>query len=100
MWGQPFSGIISSRGRLPFKKDYIFENLDLSKEFEYFVNCLIISKYHPDAFSDKEDMDRVIVDEKSQFGLDAITEKNSNVLNAKEIYDELCKYENFRYCTS
>lgn len=144
-----------------FKKDYIFENLELSKEFEYFVNYLIISKYHPDAFSDKGDMDRVIVDEKSQFGLDAIafivngnlvlgkddilqyakskkldvdilfiqtkteekcdtgdllktiqatknffenfdaiTEKNSNVLNAKEIYDELFKYENFRYCTS
>lgn len=144
-----------------FKKDYIFEDLELSKEFEYFVNYLIISKYHPDAFSDKGDMDRVIVDEKSQFGLDAIafivngnlvlgkddilqyakskkldvdilfiqtkteekcdigdllktiqatknffenfdaiTEKNSNVLNAKEIYDELFKYENFRYCTS
>ena len=55
-----------------FKKDYIFENVEASKEFEYFVNYLIISKYHPDAFSDKGDMDRVIVDEKSQFGLDAI----------------------------
>lgn len=31
---------------------------------------------------------------------EAITEKNSNVLNAKEIYDELFKYENFRLCTS
>lgn len=31
---------------------------------------------------------------------DSITEKNANILNAKEIYDELFKYENFRYCTS
>lgn len=31
---------------------------------------------------------------------DAITEKNSNILNAKEIYDELFKYENYRHCTS
>ncbi|MCM1540509.1 MAG: AIPR family protein [Blautia sp.] len=144
-----------------FRKDYMFETLEPPKAFEYFVNYLIISKYHPDAFSDKGDMDRVIVDEKSQFGLDAIafivngnlvlgkddisiyakskkldvdilliqtkteekcdtgdllktiqatknflgnfddiTEKNSNILNAKEIYDELFKYENFRYCTS
>lgn len=144
-----------------FKKDYLFDSLGLSKEFEYFVNYLIISKFHPDAFSDKGDLERVVVDDKSQFGLDAIafivngnlvlskddisiyakskkldvdilfiqtkteercesgdllktiqatkyffenfdaiTEKNSNILNAKEIYDELFKYENFRYCTS
>lgn len=144
-----------------FKKDYLFNELEQSKEFEYLVNYLIISKFHPDAFSDKGDLDRVVVDEKSQFGLDAIafivngnlvlgkddisiyakskkldvdilfiqtkteekcdtgdllktiqatknflgnfeaiTEKNSNILNAKEIYDELFKYENFRYCTS
>lgn len=31
---------------------------------------------------------------------DAITEKNSNILNAKEIYDELFKYENYRHCTT
>lgn len=144
-----------------FKKDYLFDELEPSKEFEYLVNYLIISKFDPDAFSDKGDLDRVVVDEKSQFGLDAIafivngnlvlgkddismyarskkldvdilliqtkveekcdtgdllktiqatknflvnfdaiTEKNSNILNAKEIYDELFKYENFRYCTS
>lgn len=125
------------------------------------VNYLVVSKFHPDAFSDKGDLERVVVDEKGQFGLDAIafivngnlvlgkddisiyakskkldvdilfiqtkteekcdtgnllktiqatknflenfeaiTEKNSNVLNAKEIYDELFKYENFRLCTS
>lgn len=144
-----------------FKKDYLFDGLEPSKEFEYLINYLIISKFHPDAFSDKGDLDRVVVDEKSQFGLDAIafivngnlvlgkddisiyakskkldvdilfiqtkteekcdsgdllktiqatknffenfeaiTEKNSNILNAKEIYDELFKYENYRYCTS
>lgn len=144
-----------------FKKDYMIGNLGLSKEFEYFVNYLVVSKFHPDAFSDKGDLERIIVDEKGQFGLDAIafiingnlvlgkddisiyakskkidvdilfiqtkteekcesgnllktiqatknflnnfdaiTEKNSNILNAKEIYDELFKYENFKYCTS
>ncbi len=144
-----------------FKKDYIADTLEASKEFEYFVNYLIISKFHPDAFSDRGDLERVVVDEKSQFGLDAvafivngnlvlgkddisiyakskkldvdilfiqtkteekcdtgdllktlqasknflndfdsITEKNSNILNAKEIYDELFNYENYRYCTS
>lgn len=144
-----------------FKKDYLFEKMELSKEFEYLVNYLVISKFHPDAFSDRGDLDRVVVDEKSQFGLDAIafivngnlvlgkddiriyakskkidadilfiqtkteekcdtgdllktihatknflenfdaiTEKNSNIINAKEIYDELFKYENFRYCTT
>jgi hypothetical protein len=144
-----------------FKKDYLFEGMELSKEFEYLVNYLIISKFHPDAFSDKGDLDRVVVDKKSQFGLDAIafivngnlvlgkddipiyakskkldvdilfiqtkteekcdtgdllktiqatknflvnfdaiTEKNSNILNAKEIYDELFKYENYRHCTT
>ena len=55
-----------------FKKDYLFEGMELSKEFEYLVNYLIISKFHPDAFSDKGDLDRVVVDKKSQFGLDAI----------------------------
>lgn len=144
-----------------FKKDYIVDKLDEAKEFEYLVNYLIISKFHPDAFSDRGDLERVVVDEKSQFGLDAvafivngnlvlgkddisiyakskkldvdilfiqtkteekcntgdllktlqasknflndfeaITEKNSNILNAKEIYDELFNYENYRYCTS
>ena len=144
-----------------FKNGYIFEKLELSKEFEYFVNYLIISRFHPDAFNDSGDLDRVVVDEKSQFGLDAIafiingnlvlskddipiyarskkldvdilfiqtkteekcdtgdllktiqatknffedfnaiTEKNSNIINAKEIYDELFDYDNFRYCTS
>lgn len=144
-----------------FKKDYLLDISDKSKEFEYLVNYLIVSKFHPDAFNDKGDLERVVVDEKSQFGLDAIafivngnlvlgkddisiyakskkldvdilfiqtkteekcdtgdllktiqatknflenfdaiTEKNSNILNAKEIYDELFKYENFKLCTS
>lgn len=144
-----------------FKKDYLLEITDVSKQFEYLVNYLVISKFHPDAFSDKGDLERVVVDEKSQFGLDAIafivngnlvlgkddisiyakskkldvdilfiqtkteekcdtgdllktiqatknfldnfdaiTEKNSNILNAKEIYDELFKYENYKLCTS
>ncbi len=144
-----------------FKRGSIFEKIELPRAYEYFVNYLIISKFHPDAFNDKGDLDRVIVDEKSQFGLDAIafivngnlvmskedisiyaksnkldvdilfiqtkteekcdtgdllktiqatkhflnnfdaiTEKNSNILNAKEIYDELFDFENYRHCTS
>lgn len=53
-----------------FKKDYLLEITDVSKQFEYLVNYLVISKFHPDAFSDKGDLERVVVDEKSQFGLD------------------------------
>lgn len=143
-----------------FKKDYIMEEMELSKEYEYLVNYLIVSKFHPDAFSDIGELDRIVVDKKGQFGLDAIafivngnlviskediscyakskkldveilfiqtkteekcdtgdllktiqatknflnnfdaiTEKNENILNAKEIYDELFKYDNYRYCT-
>lgn len=144
-----------------FKIDYLFEDMAVSKEFEYLVNYLIISKFHPDAFIDRGDLSRVVVDEKSQFGLDAmafivngnlvlgkddivtyakskkldvdilfiqtkteekcdigdllktiqatknflkdfavVTEKNENIINAKEIYDELFKYDNFKYCTT
>lgn len=145
-----------------FSKDYIIDELEQNKAFEYFVNYLIVSKFHPDAFSgDRGDLERIVVDEKSQFGLDAIafivngnlvlsrediklyakskqldvdiifiqtkteercdtgdllktiqatktffkdfdsvSEKNSNILNAKEIYDEIFNYDNYRYCTS
>lgn len=144
-----------------FKKDYIFESLGESREFEYMVNYLLVTKFHPDAFNDKGDLDGVVVDEKSQFGLDAIafvingnlvlskddismyakskkldvdilfiqtkieekcetgdllktiqatknflinfdaiTEKNDNILNAKDIYEELFDFKNYRYCTS
>ena len=30
---------------------------------------------------------------------DAVTEKNENILNAKEIYDALFEYDNYRYCS-
>ena len=144
-----------------FKKDYIFESLGASKEFEYMVNYLLVTKFHPDAFNDKGDLEEIDVDEKSQFGLDAIafivngnlvlskndisiyakskkldvdilfiqtkteekcdtgdllktiqatknflvnfdsiTEKNDNILNAKDIYEELFKFENYKFCTS
>ena len=143
-----------------FKKDFLLEDMELSKAYEYFSNYLLVSKLHPDAFSDVGDLHRVVVDEKSQFGLDAIafivngnlvvskediscyaksktldvqiifiqtkteekcdtgdllktiqatknflmdfdavTEKNENILNAKEIYDALFEYDNYRYCS-
>lgn len=144
-----------------FKKDYLLEDLDTPKAFEHFVNYLIVSKYQPDAFNDRGDLDSIVVDQKSQFGLDAIafivngnlvfgkddiatyakskkldvniifiqtkteekcdsgdllkliqatknfltnfeaiTERNETIINAKEIYDELFKYENYKLCTS
>ena len=59
--------------KLPhFKKDFLLEIPEISKQFEYLVNYLVVSKFHPDAFSDKGDLERVVVDEKGQFGLDAI----------------------------
>lgn len=149
-------GILSN-----FKKDFDLEDMEQSKAFEYLINYLLISKYHPEAFNDEDDIERIIVDKKSQFGLDAIAfivngnlvvskediqfytknkkldveilfiqakteekcdtgdllktvratknfinnfdaiiEKNSNILNAREIYDELFDYQNYRYCTS
>lgn len=145
-----------------FSKDYISDELQENRAFEYFINYLIVSKFHPDAFNDdKGDLDRLVVDEKSQFGLDAIAfivngnlviskedieiyakskrldvdivfiqskteekcetgdllktiqatkfflndfesvaEKNSNIKNAKEIYDEIFKYDNYKFCTT
>lgn len=144
-----------------FSKEFNLNDLQISKQFEYLVNYLLVSKYHPDAFSDKGDLDILVVDDKGQFGLDAIafivngnlvlskddiqnyaksnrmdvdiifiqsktsekydsgdllktieatkyflkdfdkiTEKNENMLNAKEIYDELFKHEIYKYCTS
>lgn len=144
-----------------FSSTHCLQDLELTKQFEYLVNYLIVSKYHPEAFSDKCDLDMLVVDDKGQFGLDAvafvvngnlvlskedikvysksnkldvdiifiqsktsekcetgdllktiqatkfflnefdeIVEKNENILNAKEIYDELFDYENYKHCTS
>ena len=55
-----------------FSKEYISDELQENRAFEYFINYLIVSKFHPDAFNDRGDLDRVVVDEKGQFGLDAI----------------------------
>ena len=50
-----------------------FSNLEPSKAYEYFVNYSIISKYHPEAFTDVEDIKEVDVDTtQSMFGLDCI----------------------------
>ena len=144
-----------------FTKKYSLENLGTTKQFEYLINYLLISKFHPDAFSDRGDLDVVVIDDKGQFGLDAIafvvngnlvlssddiktyskskkldvdiifiqsktseeydsgdllktitaskfflndfdkiSEKNENIMNAKQIYDELFEYDNYKLCTS
>lgn len=49
-----------------FSKDYISDELQENRAFEYFINYLIVSKFHPDAFNDdKGDLDRLVVDEKA-----------------------------------
>lgn len=69
-----------------FKSSFSLEDIkDVGKSFEYLVNYLIVSKYHPDAFPDRGDLDRLVVDEKGQFGLDAIAVIiNGNLVLSKE----------------
>lgn len=31
---------------------------------------------------------------------ESVAEKNSNIKNAKEIYDEIFKYDNYKFCTT
>lgn len=139
-------------------EDFSLGDLEKNKAFEYLVNYLIIRKYDTNGCIERHDLDFVVVDEKSQMGVDAImffvngklvvskddinlyaksqkidveivfiqskteercemgsllkltkavknffinfkdvTEKNDNVLNAKEIYEELFKYKNSKY---
>lgn len=68
-----------------FSKEFNLNDLQISKQFEYLVNYLLVSKYHPDAFSDKGDLDILVVDDKGQFGLDAIAFiVNGNLVLSKD----------------
>lgn len=69
-----------------FKKKFSLNDIEEeSKAFEYLVNYLIVSMYHPDAFSDRGDFDNLVVDEKGQFGLDAVAIiVNGNLVLSKE----------------
>ena len=80
-----------------FKKDFLLEIPEISKQFEYLVNYLVVSKFHPDAFSDKGDLERVVVDEKGQFGLDAIAFiVNGNLVLGKDDIS-INRSDSFRY---
>lgn len=69
-----------------FKKKFSLNDIEEeSKVFEYLVNYLMVSMYHPDAFSDRGDFDNLVVDEKGQFGLDAVAIiVNGNLVLSKE----------------
>ena len=69
-----------------FKNRFSLDDIEEeSKSFEYLVNYLMVSMYHPDAFSDRGDFDALVVDEKGQFGLDAVAViVNGNLVLSKE----------------
>lgn len=76
-----------------FKSRFSLNNIEEeSKCFEYLVNYLMVSMYHPDAFSDRGDFDALVVDEKSQFGLDAVAIiVNGNLVLSKEDIETYAK---------
>lgn len=62
------SGIIED-----FCEKNTFNDITQSKAYEYIVNYSIISKFHPEAFADSQDMKSVDVDaNNAMFGLDCI----------------------------
>jgi len=65
--GRVLEGILND-----FSDEFQLSDLKDDKKFEYLINYLVVSKYHPDAFSERSDLDGLVVDEKGQFGLDAI----------------------------
>ena len=65
------------------KKGY--DNLSESKAYEYLINYLVISKIHPEAFSDPQSIEMVDVDQGSQFGIDSIAFiVNDNLVISKD----------------
>lgn len=55
-----------------FSSKKSLQYLDESKLYEYLASFLVISKYHPEAFSDPQDLAQVDVDRGSTFGIDSI----------------------------
>jgi hypothetical protein len=68
-----------------FRENKNYNNLTEAKAYEYLVNYLIISKLHPEAFSDPQDIELIDVDKGSQFGLDSISfVVNDNLIISKD----------------
>ena len=64
-------------------KNYL--SLPESKAYEYLVNYLIVSKLHPEAFSDPGDISLIDIDRGSQFGIDSIAFiVNDNLVVSKD----------------
>lgn len=55
-----------------FRTKFDFGDMDEKKAYEYLVNYTLISKFHPEAFTDPQFLDNVDVDDGSTFGLDGI----------------------------
>lgn len=58
--GKVLEGILKD-----FSDDYNTNDLCLEKQYEYLVNYLLVTKYHPDAINDKSDLEGLVVDEKA-----------------------------------
>ncbi|MGG0887942.1 AIPR family protein [Brevibacillus parabrevis] len=58
-----------------------------NKAYEYLVNYVLVSKMHPEAFSDVSDLERINVDDGSTFGIDGIAfiVNDNLVLNKADI---------------
>jgi hypothetical protein len=68
-----------------FQKNKNYMELSETKAYEYLVNDLIISKLHPEAFSDPQDIELIDVDKGSQFGIDGIAFiVNDNLVVSKD----------------
>lgn len=68
---------------------------DTTKIFEHLANYITVTKFHPEAFSDAGDFERLIVDKKSLFGIDAIAFiVNGNLVTGK---DDIAEYAKSKY---
>ncbi len=66
--------------------------MEENKLYEYLTNYLVISKFHPEAFSDPQDLPLVDVDNGSMFGLDSIAFIiNDNLVTSKEDIEQYAK---------
>jgi hypothetical protein len=68
-----------------FQNNKNYTSLSESKAYEYLVNYLVVSKLHPEAFSDPQDIESIDVDKGSQFGIDSIAFiVNDNLVISKD----------------
>jgi hypothetical protein len=68
-----------------FQNTKNYTSLPEAKAYEYLVNYLVVSKLHPEAFSDPQDIELIDVDKRSQFGVDSIAFiVNDNLVISKD----------------